>query len=94
MLKNIFKPKFRIRKSFVGKGIDKIEEYGYLVEVRYWWFPIWVTANINIIDGNKLSTGFASFTSEEQAVDYISRRYVVYSFGNINKTPRGHEEQD
>lgn len=83
MGKSFFKPKFRIRRSFVGRGIDKIDESGYLVEVKYWWFPVWVTATVNIIDGGKLTTAFAVFNNNEMAVDYIKRRYTVYTFDNL-----------
>jgi len=91
MNKNFFKPKFRIRRSFVGHEIDKTQEFGYLVEVKYWWFPIWVTANINVINSGKLETSFANFMTEEQAHDYISRRYVIYSFNDMPKLVDRHE---
>ena len=85
MGKNFLKPKFRIRRTFLRKEDGKLYEEGYLVEVRYWWFPIWVTANISIVEDGRLMTSFAAFSDVRSAEDYINRRYVIYTYDDMPK---------
>ena len=94
MGKNFLKQKFRIRRSFAHSGIDHLKELGFIVEVKYWWFPIWMTANLSIIEGDKLSTGYAMFETENGAMDYINRRYVIYTYDDMPKIIGRHGQEN
>jgi hypothetical protein len=54
----------------------------------YWWFPVWFLALRQIFDNELglINTGAAVFNSEEDATEYIKRRYNVI-------TPEKYEER-
>ena len=74
MNKNFFKPKFKIQRVY---STDR-EATLYSVSVMYWWFPVWVMALRQVImrEGN-VNSGVAVFNSEDDAVEYIKRRYNI-----------------
>ena len=93
MNKSFFKPKFRIMQAFTVNSLKTYERDGFVVEVKYWWFPVWVTATLTVIEGGKIITGFASFKTEEDAKDYISRRWTVYGYSDSPKLFGRHEQE-
>lgn len=72
-MSKIFKPKFRISKFYrqASPTHDGENPYndGFLVSIRYWWWPLWASA---WIPGTFL---IAKFKTEDEAIDYIKRRY-------------------
>ena len=42
-----------------------------------WWFPVWFIALRQIFESGRINTGYAVFNSEEDATEYIKRRYNV-----------------
>lgn len=82
MNKNFFKPKFKIQRVYNKEH----EATLYSVSVMYWWFPVWFVALRQIFDNGLINTGAAVFNSEEDAIEYIKRRYNVI-------TPEKYEER-
>lgn len=86
---SFFKPKFRIRQVYDTE--KKVA--GYLVEVRIWWFPFWIAANMHIVDQGKVTTSYAIFNDENSAGEYILRRYTIYSYVQAVTTPAYNEQE-
>jgi len=73
MNKNFFKPNFKIQRVY-DKGNEATL---YSVSVMYWWFPVWFIALKQNFESGRICTSVAVFNSEEDAIEYIKRRYNI-----------------
>lgn len=81
MNKNFFKPRFRISKVYQS---DKKTVCGFSVHVRYWWMPLWSVAWMSVESANGgIRFDDACFDTEDEAVDYISRRFSIIRYNDI-----------
>lgn len=81
MNKNFFKPRFRISKVYQQ---DKSTACGYSVQVRYWWMPLWCVAWMSVDSpsgGIRFEDAF--FPTEDEAVDYIRRRFSIIRYPEL-----------
>ncbi len=83
MNRNYFKPRFKIQRTYTQDGKPNF----FIVKVMYWWFPVWMPALKQIYEnGGKTTTSEAVFNSEEDALDYIVRRYSVIRSSNYEES--------
>ncbi len=79
MTGNFFKPRFRVERTYDKDSSPK----GFIVLVRHWWFPVWVTAMAQFNAGEgRYTSAPAFFNTEEDACEYIVRRYRVITDGD------------
>lgn len=82
MNENFFKPKFRIMRQYSTVNKPKY----YIVSVKYWWLPIWFVAYKHIVTNDTRDTcGPAVFDNEDDAKDYIRRRYNAITFDSYDQ---------
>ena len=97
MSKSFFKPKFRIQRVATTDSLnEKVTFIGYLVQVKYWWLPIWWDAFMPVKDSssNTTSTATAFFSDQEDAIEYVSRRYTVIDYNEFTFNNEQQGEQD
>ena len=97
MSKSFFKPKFRIQRVATTDSLnEKVTFIGYLVQVKYWWLPIWWDAFMPVKDSTSktTSTTTAFFNELEDAIEYISRRYAVINCNDFIFSNEQQGEQD
>jgi hypothetical protein len=87
MSKSFFKPKFRIQRvAITDSPNEKVTFIGYVVQVKYWWLPIWCDAFMPVKDSssNRTSNTTAFFNDQEDAIEYVSRRYTVIDYNDFS----------
>lgn len=76
-LKDFFKPTFRIMPVY-----KDYELTGWTVSVKYWWLPIWFTAQLHTIKPNErfgwISFSDSFFPTQDEAIQYITLRKNQY----------------